>query len=132
MCESTFWIKMSNIPSDIIIKHKININLTTKYLFQIRRKKEKRKETPFWRVFLIPLITWIFALESGSLEIINSKTIRVWHVQFLIHTDIVVYMSLDFFSFIQTRTLQLNRHKCFKCVLSKLFRNTDKLLIYEN
>lgn len=105
MCESTFWIKMSNIPSDIIVKHKININLTTKYLFQIRRKKEKRKETPFWRVFLIPLITWIFALESGSLEIINSKTIRVWHVQFLIHTDIVVYMSLDFFSFIQTRTL---------------------------
>lgn len=47
MCESTFWIKMSNISSDIIIKHKININLTTKYLFQIRKKKEKRKETPF-------------------------------------------------------------------------------------
>lgn len=50
MCESTFWIKMSNIPSDIIIKHKININLTTKYLFQIRRKKEKRKETPLTRL----------------------------------------------------------------------------------
>lgn len=47
MCESTFWIKMSNKPNDIIIKHKININLTTKYLFQIRRKKEKRKEMPF-------------------------------------------------------------------------------------
>lgn len=47
MCESTFWIKMSNIPSDTIVKHKININLTTKYLFQIRRKKEKKKKRHF-------------------------------------------------------------------------------------